>query len=242
MIRAQISEFVNGMCAATVVRDVVDESLVELHYSSKFRAISAVEVELTKDLALVESAAIQLARGRTMPTVRIHGDLTVNNTFFDPVSLIPTGLIDWETSVVSSMPFDLIHYLLAECRELDPQPWGLLVARALAGKLFDAEARELLLAHLKILGLEEDQLSPLLVAYWIRGVALRQKLSGGRLAPEWREKNLVGPLASIKQTLLAGNLTRPPCRRHGDASGQPGLLQIILMIGSLTASVAGTAD
>lgn len=201
--RAHVAEFVNRMCAATLERHAVDEAFVARHYRSKFRAISEVETELAQDLSIVESAAIGFAFGRSMATVRIHGDLTVNNIFVDPATNAITGLIDWETSLPASMPFDLIHYLIAECRELDPQPWGVLVARALAGKLFDAEAQKLLSAHLSKLGLEEHDLTPLLVAYWARGVSLRQALSGGRLAPSWRDQNLVGPLVSIRETLLA---------------------------------------
>jgi hypothetical protein len=203
-VRAHIAGLVNGMCAATVQRHVVDEQFIAKHYRSKFSAISAVETDLAEGLSLVEAAASELAQGRTMPTVRIHGDLNVSNVFVDHAASTLTGLIDWETSLPGSMPFDLVHYLIAERRELDPQPWGALVARAIAGKLFDAEASDLLHAHFGTMGLEKDLLTPLLVGYWARGVALRQTYAGGRVAPEWREKNLTGPLISIKRTLLAG--------------------------------------
>jgi hypothetical protein len=157
-----------------------------------------VETGLAADLSFVGSATASLLQGALIPTVRIHGDLTVNNVFVDPASSTLTGIIDWETSRSGSLPFDLIHYLIAERRELDPQPWGVLVARALSDELFDAESRELLRVHLASLGLDHAMLKPLLVAYWLRGVHLRQTLSGGRLAADWREKNLVGPLGSIR--------------------------------------------
>ena len=66
-----------------------------------------------------------------------------------------SGVIDWETSLAGSLPFDFIHYLISERRESDPQPWGLMVARALAGDLFDAEAEALLNDHLAFLGLAQ---------------------------------------------------------------------------------------
>lgn len=202
-IRTQILEFVNGLCGATLERCTVDEAFAEAHYRTRFRSICASEPALAPHLARVETAALERAHASAMPTVRIHGDLTVNNVFADPATGVLSGVIDWETSLASSLPFDFIHYLISERRESDPQPWGLMVARALAGDLFDAEAEALLNDHLAFLGLAREQLNPLLIGYWVRGVALRQVLSGGRLAPTWREQNLAGPLASISQTLLA---------------------------------------
>lgn len=201
-IRTQILAFVNGLCGATLEKHVVDDGFAEAHYRSRVRSICAVESALAQDLLSVESMAIERALGQVMPTVRIHGDLTVNNVFADPASMALNGVIDWETSLPGSLPFDFIHYLISERREQDPQPWGALVARALAGDLLDPEAEALLNDHFRFLGLGEEQVVPLLVGYWVRGVALRQALSGGRLAPAWREQNLTGPLASIRQTLL----------------------------------------
>jgi hypothetical protein len=202
-IRTQILEFVNGLCGATLERRTVDDDFAEAHYRTRVRSICASEPALAPHLARVETAVLERAHGTAMPTVRIHGDLTVNNVFADPATGVLSGVIDWETSLAGSLPFDFIHYLISERRESDPQPWGVMVARALAGNLFDAEAEALLNNHLAFLGLAREQLRPLLIGYWVRGVALRQLLSGGRLAPTWRQQNLAGPLASISQTLLA---------------------------------------
>jgi Ser/Thr protein kinase RdoA (MazF antagonist) len=160
-----------------------------------------VEQAFASRLQVVEAAVLSLAYGRTMPTVRIHGDLHVDNVFFDSRSVVLSGLIDWETSLPVSLPFDLIHYLISDSTELDPKPWGIQVARAFSGELFDPEANELLLEHLELLKLPADMLRPLLIGYWVRGVALRQALSGGRLDPMWRDANLAMPLASIEMTL-----------------------------------------
>ena len=200
-VRRRVAEFVNAMCAATIKQHPVDEAFVASHFKSRFRAICSVEKAFASRLQVVEATVLGLAQGRTMPTVRIHGDLHVNNVFFDPRSVVLTGLIDWETSLPVSLPFDLIHYLISDSREFDPKPWGIQVARAFSGELFDAEANELLLQHLNLLGLPVDMLRPLLIGYWVRGVALRQELSGGRLNPLWRDANLAEPLASIERVL-----------------------------------------
>lgn len=201
-VRRQMLALVNDLCEATLERRIVDETFCETHFGTRFRSLHATEPGLADDLRQVEGQAIASIVGKLFPTVRIHGDLTVNNVFADPVDRTLTGIIDWETSLAGSLPFDLIHYLISERRESDPQPWGVQVARLLAGELLDPEAEALLNAHLEFLQIPREQLAPLLVGYWIRGVALRQGLSGGRLVPAWRDRNLAGPLAKIKQVLL----------------------------------------
>lgn len=200
-VRANVLDFVNSLCNPSCAMNLADEAFAEVHYHRGLRTIGTVESDLADELDAVGSVVVSMVAGRTMPTVRIHGDLTVDNVFVDPTTFALTGVIDWETTRAGSLPFDFVHYLLSERRALDPLPWGELVARAVAGQLFDGVTVRMLTAHFECIGFHRNLLVPLLVGYWIRGVALRQTLSGGRLRTDWRQDNLVGPLRSIRRTL-----------------------------------------
>jgi aminoglycoside phosphotransferase (APT) family kinase protein len=197
ILRRRVEEFAATLCGSTVRNVIADDAFATTHVIAKFKTIRVAAPELEPQLFALEAALLEKTRGRSLPTVRIHGDVNLGNLFFDPETLKLAGVIDWEASVSDSLPFDLLHYLLSEQQELQRRPWGSLLADELSRRAFDDEARGLLAAHLASIGLDEGLRASLLVAYWIRGVALRIERSGGTLAAHWQRHNLVEPLASI---------------------------------------------
>jgi aminoglycoside phosphotransferase (APT) family kinase protein len=196
-----VEEFASALCGSTIRTVIVDDAFTTKHFRSKFSAIRAAAPELARQLSAVEATLIDMTRGRSLPTVRIHGDVNMGNLFFDPKTFELTGVIDWEASVPDSLPFDFLHYLLSEQLELQKRSWGSLIADEFFGRAFDDDARGMLAAHLASIGLDEGLMTSLLVAYWIRGVALRIDRSGGTLAAQWQRQNLVEPLAVIATAL-----------------------------------------
>jgi aminoglycoside phosphotransferase (APT) family kinase protein len=196
-----VEEFASALCGSTIRTVIVDDAFTTKHFRSKFSAIRSAAPELARQLFDVEATLVDLTQGRSLPTVRIHGDANLGNLFFDPITLELTGVIDWEASVPDSLPFDFLHYLLSEQQELQKRSWGSLIADEFSSRAFDDDARELLAAHLAAIGLNEELMTSLLVAYWVRGVALRIDRSGGTLAAHWQRQNLVEPLAVIATAL-----------------------------------------
>jgi hypothetical protein len=197
ILRRRVEEFSSALCGSTARTTIIDDAFTQKHFRSKFSAIRAAAPELAGQLSAVEAALVDITRDRSFPTVRIHGDVNMGNLFFDPQTLKLTGVIDWEASVPDSLPFDFLHYLLSEQQELQKRPWGSLIADEFSSRAFDDEARGMLAAHLASIGLGEGLMMPLLVAYWVRGVALRIDRSGGTLASHWQRQNLVEPLSVI---------------------------------------------
>ena len=201
ILRRRVEEFVSALCGSTSRTVIVDDAFRTKHFRSKFDAIRAAAPELARQLSAVETALVGMTRGRSLPTVRIHGDVNMGNLFFDPKAIKLTGVIDWEASVPDSLPFDFLHYLLSEQQELQKRSWGSLIADEFSSRAFDDDARAMLAAHLAAIGLGEGLITSLLVAYWVRGVALRIDRSGGTLAADWQRQNLVEPLAAIATAL-----------------------------------------
>lgn len=201
VLRRRVEEFVSTLCGSTTRTVTVGDTFIEKHITSKFASIRAAAPALSSQLSIVEASLVDMTRGRAVPTVRIHGDVNMGNLFFDPDTLRLTGVIDWEASVPDSLPFDLLHYLLSEQQELQKRTWGDLLAGEFSARTFDDDARGLLASHLADVGLAEDLVPTLRVAYWIRGVAVRIERSGGRLAANWQRQNLAEPLVAIVSAL-----------------------------------------
>lgn len=192
--RRTVEGLLEAMADTTSRTTEIDADVFEKHWSARFDAVIATHPASADCLRRMRDALWHRLQGRRMTLVRIHGDLTPNNLFLDPATGRATGVIDWETSQPDSLPFDGIHYLVSELREREGRPWGQCAASAMAGTGLDEDARTMLMRVMKRLDIEPDLFAPLLAGYWIRGVALRQALSGGRLNPAWGAANLTAPL------------------------------------------------
>lgn len=200
-VRRHVMCFVEHLLDATARRDVVDEDFFNARLRARFERVRAVAPEHAVALTKIEDELRRVLLGLRITTGMVHGDVTVNNLLLDPGSLKIVAVVDWEFSLANDLPFDFLHYLIAERRAATGRPWGELVAATLHAEVLDESARELLVKHIARFGVDERTLAAFLVAYWIRGVALRTELGRYSLAPGWKAANLSAPLERILRYL-----------------------------------------
>lgn len=193
-VRRQVESIVDAFATETMRHVEVDRAIFLQHWGHRLDALISTHPDLNDDLSRMGAGLWHQLKGKKVTLVRIHGDLTPNNLFVDPETQVARGLIDWETSLPDSLPFDCIHYLVNEVREREDEHWGRCVARFMTGDGMDDDAQAMVKRSLEKLRVDVDLFRPLLAGYWIRGVALRQSLSGGTLHPGWSEANFLMPM------------------------------------------------
>ncbi len=141
--------------------------------------------------------------GSVVPLVRVHGDFNSGNVLCDRATHEITGLIDWDSCQPEGLPLqDLVHFLMHRYRHERQISMGEALLSAISGELFNASEQKLIQRYLKLFGIDEELMVPLLILYWLRHVGLHIVHRNGPLPALWQEMNIHLPLRHLSQLKL----------------------------------------
>jgi len=180
----------------------VTPEICERHFVSYFRQARPYLPAHHGLLDEIQSFLQEASLGQPLALGLMHGDFHLNNLMIDPATRRISGILDWDMGEIDGLPMlDLFHLLVSKERGL--LDWGIGEAfnKVLLPSAFDPEERQLVEEFRCALGISEQMLLCLKIAYWARHCLGNFIQSGGLEPVQWMQENVFNVLESLRQII-----------------------------------------
>lgn len=148
----------------------------------------------------IQSYLQNASAGQPLSVGLMHGDFHLNNLMIDPETQRLSGILDWDMGETDGLQMlDLFHLLVSKERGLHNWGIGEAFSKVLLSNAFDPDERQLVEGFRSALGISEQLLLCLKIAYWARHCLGNIIQSGGLKPAEWMEENVFKVLENLRQ-------------------------------------------
>lgn len=161
----------------------------------------------------IQSFLQQASIGQPLSLGLMHGDFHFNNLMIDPGTRRISGILDWDMGEMDGLPMlDLFHLMMSKERGLRDCGIGEAFDKVLLSNAFDPEESRLVEEFRCALGISEQLLLCLKMAYWARHCLGNIVQSGGLKPADWMQENVFNVLENLRQTICEVPTEAKPAR------------------------------